>query len=72
MVTFLHRAFGEPAVESCGNPFQDVPNDGWYTAPILWAVEQNITNGGSADSFAPDQNCSRAQIVTFLFRAYLN
>ena len=72
VVTFLHRAFGEPAVESSGNPFQDVPNDGWYTAPILWAVEQNITNGVSADSFAPDQNCSRAQIVTFLFRAYVN
>ena len=72
VVTFLYRAFGEPAVESSGNPFQDVPNDGWYTAPILWAVEQNITNGVSADSFAPDQNCSRAQIVTFLFRAYVN
>ena len=72
VVTFLYRAFGEPAVESSSNPFQDVPAGGWYTAPILWAVEQNITNGVSADSFAPDQNCSRAQIVTFLFRAYVN
>ena len=72
VVTFLYRAFGEPAVESSSNPFQDVPAGGWYTAPILWAVEQNITNGVSADSFAPGQNCSRAQIVTFLFRAYVN
>ena len=72
VVTFLYRAFGEPAVESSSNPFKDVPADEWYTAPILWAVEQNITNGVSADSFAPGQNCNRAQIVTFLFRAYVN
>ena len=72
VVTFLHRAFGEPAVESSSNPFQDVPAGGWYTAPILWAVEQNITTGVSAARFAPGLNCRRAQIVTFLFRAYVN
>ena len=72
VVTFLYRAFGEPAVESGSNPFRDVPAGAWYTAPILWAVEQAITNGVSADSFAPGQNCNRAQIVTFLFRAYVN
>jgi len=70
VVTFLHRAFGEPAVENAANPFTDVPADDWYTAPVLWAVENGITNGLSATEFGPNTSCNRAQIVTFLYRAY--
>ena len=42
----------------------------WYEAPVLWAVENSITNGLSATAFGPDSICNRAQIVTFLYRAY--
>ena len=72
VVTFLYRAFGSPAVESENNPFADVPTVGWYTAPVLWAVQNGITNGLSADSFGPDSPCNRAQVVTFLHRSYTN
>lgn len=70
VVTFLHRAAGSPAAQSAENPFTDVPADTWYTVPVLWAVEQGITNGLSATEFGPDASCNRAQIVTFLYRAY--
>lgn len=70
VVTFLYRAFASPAVEDAENHFEDVPADGWYTAPVLWAVENGITNGLSATEFGPDSPCNRAQIVTFLYRAY--
>ena len=70
VVTFLHRAAGAPAVENANNPFSDVPADSWFTAPVLWAVEQGITNGLSATEFGPTANCNRAQVVTFLYRAY--
>ncbi len=70
VVTFLYRAFESPAVENAENPFTDIPAESWYTAPVLWAVEQGVTNGLSADSFGPDQSCNRAQIVTFLYRGY--
>ena len=70
VVTFLYRAAKSPAVENGSNPFTDVPADTWYTAPVLWAVEQGITNGLSAAEFGPHASCNRAQIVTFLYRAY--
>ena len=70
VVTFLHRAFGNPAVENAANPFTDVTGDTWYAAPVLWAVENSITNGLTATEFGPNSNCNRAQIVTFLYRAY--
>ena len=70
VVTFLYRAFCNPAVESSGNPFSDVPANAWYAAPVLWAVEKGITNGLTADTFGPDSPCNRAQVVTFLYRAY--
>ena len=50
-------------------PFVDVPAGSWYDDAELWAVEQGITSGSSATTFAPDLNCTRAQIVTFLWRA---
>ena len=70
VVTFLYRAVGSPAVENAVNPFTDVPTGSWYSAPVLWAVENGITNGLSATQFGPNTNCNRAQIVTFLYRAY--
>ena len=72
VVTFLHRVFEEPAVEGVENPFTDVPAGTWYTAPVLWAVKNGITNGLSATEFGPNASCNRAQIVTFLYRAYTN
>ena len=70
IVTFLHRAFDNPAVENTENPFSDVPADTWYTAPVLWAVEQGITLGMGEGLFGVDSTCNRAQMVTFLHRAY--
>ena len=70
VVTFLHRAFEEPAVEGEENPFTDVAEGAWYTEPVLWAVENGVTNGLSATEFGPNADCNRAQIVTFLYRAY--
>ena len=70
VVTFLYRTFGNPAVDSTVNPFTDVPADAFYAAPVLWAVENGITNGLSATEFGPNADCNRAQIVTFLYRAY--
>ena len=71
VVTFLHRAFGEPA-SGAENPFADVTDGAWYAPSVLWAVEQGITNGLSADTFGVDTICNRAQIVTFLYRTYVN
>ena len=69
VVTFLWRAFGQP--EAAGaHPFTDVPGGSFFEVPILWAVEQGITSGMTATTFGPNASCSRAQIVTFLYRAY--
>ena len=70
VVTFLWRTFGQPAVESAEHPFTDVQANSWYEAPVLWAVENGITAGLTATTFGPASNCNRAQIVTFLYRAY--
>ena len=70
VVTFLYRAFEEPVVEDVENPFTDVPAETWFTQPVLWAVEQEITNGIGGGLFGIDDMCNRAQIVTFLYRAY--
>lgn len=68
-VTFLWRAAGRPQSGGSENPFKDVfPGDYYYEA-VLWAVEQGITTGLSADSFGPGSTCTRGQIVTFLWRA---
>ncbi|MGO5116432.1 S-layer homology domain-containing protein [Candidatus Avoscillospira sp. LCP25S3_F1] len=68
-VTFLWRAAGSPAPKAASMPFADVPAGSWYYDAVLWAVEQGITAGTSATTFSPDRNCSRAQIVSFLYRA---
>ena len=69
VVTFLWRAAGSPMPTSTENPFWDVAEGTWYTAAVLWAVENGITNGLSADTFGPAAVCNRAQVVTFLWRA---
>ena len=67
-VTFLWRAAGRPAPESRTMPFTDVPADSYYYDAVLWAVENGITKGTSSTTFSPDDTCTRAQIVTFLWR----
>ena len=69
IVTFLHRAAGSPEAEGKTNPFTDVPAGSWFEAPVLWAVERKITNGVTETTFAPSKTCTRAEAVTFLFRA---
>lgn len=69
MVTFLYRAAGSPAPKSTVNPFTDVSASDYYYNAVLWAVENGITTGASADRFAPGATVSRAQTVTFLYRA---
>ena len=69
VVTFLWRAAGEPEPAGSKNPFRDVKEDAYYCKAVLWAVEQEITKGTSANTFSPDDTCTRAQIVTFLYRA---
>ena len=66
-VTFLWRMEGAPKMGS-RNPFQDVPNDQYYTQAVLWAVSLEITNGMTPTTFEPSRTCSRAQIVTFIYR----
>ena len=68
-VTFLWRAAGSPAPKSSMMPFTDVPAGSYYETAVLWAVENGITKGTSDTMFSPDATCTRAQIVTFLWRA---
>ncbi len=70
VVTFLWRAVGEPEPTAAETAFADVPAGSWYDAPVRWAVENGITNGLSATAFGPDSPCNRAQVVTFLYRAF--
>ena len=67
-VTFLFRAIGK-LVDSKAE-FSDVLTDSYYANAVAWAVENGITNGIGDGLFGPDNSCTRAQIVTFLFRAY--
>ena len=68
-VTFLWRAAGSPAAKSSAMPFADVKAGSYYYDAVLWAVEQGITKGTSDTMFSPDATCTRAQIVTFLWRS---
>lgn len=70
VVTFLWRAFGSPEPKSTNNPFVDVKNTDFFYKPVLWAVENGITAGIDATHFNPAGACNRAQVVTFLYRAY--
>ncbi len=68
IVTFLWRAAGSPEPESAAN-FADVPASAYYAKAVAWAVEEGITNGIGDNKFDPDAPCTRAQCVTFLYRA---
>ena len=67
-VTFLHRALKGTASGSAN--FTDVKSDAFYADAINWAVANNVTNGTSNTTFSPNADCTRAEIVTFLYRAY--
>ena len=69
MVTFLWRAAGEPKAKSTSCSFADVDRGAYYYEALLWAVENGITSGTGSKTFSPNANCSRAQMVTFLWRA---
>ena len=70
VVTFLWRAMEKPAPASTEHPFTDVDESQFYFQPMLWAVENGITNGLTATTFGPTSVCNRAQVVTFLYRTY--
>ena len=73
VATFLWRACAMPGTVRLVSPFADVQNKEWYSfTPVLWAYENGITKGTSANAFSPQAPCTRAQIVTFLFRALAN
>ena len=67
-VTFLWKANNSPAAEGT-SAFADVAAGVYYAPAVAWAVEKGVTSGMSATTFAPNSNCTRAQIVTFLYRA---
>ena len=68
IVTFLWRAAGSPAPKSMSS-FTDVPADAFYAKAVAWAVENGITSGTGEGKFSPNAICTRAQSVTFLYRA---
>ena len=67
-VTFLWRANNKPIV-NCSNQFSDLDTTAYYYNAVLWAISVGITKGISDTTFSPDGPCTRAQIVTFLYRA---
>ena len=67
-VTFLYRAMG--TAPTTVNGFTDVAAGDFYAEAVAWAVENGVTSGTSASAFSPNAGCTRAQIVTFLYRAY--
>lgn len=71
VVTLLWRSRGKPMVEGTDR-FSDVKQGAYYHDAVAWAVEKGITNGVDGGKFGPDQTCTRAQIVTFLYRDYQN
>ncbi len=68
-VTFLYRASGSPAVSDSA-VFADVEANAFYADAVAWAVTNGVTNGTTSSTFSPDNGCTRAQIVTFLYRAF--
>ena len=67
LVTVLYRMAGEPEVTG-ENPFTDVPDGQWYTDAVLWAAENNITDGTSETTFSPNDALTREQMATFFYR----
>lgn len=71
IVTFLWRAKGSPTASdpTAAFPFRDVAEDAYYRTAVAWAVEKGVTGGTSPTTFSPNRTCTRAQIVTFLYKA---
>ena len=69
VMTFIWRAAGCPSPKNSENRFTDIPDDIWYSQPVLWAVEQGITNGVGENQFGPELTCTRGQVITMLYRA---
>lgn len=69
IATFLYRAMGSNTPHVQATPFSDVAEGSYYYDAVLWAVENSITAGTSAATFSPDAACTRAQAITFLYRA---
>lgn len=69
VVTFLWRSAGCPEASRKENPFADVVPGSYYYDAVLWAVENGVTVGTAPTTFSPDRTCTRAQIITFLWRA---
>ena len=70
VVTFLWRAAGKPSIDEVDISFEDVSEDSYYSDAVKWAVANDITNGTSETTFSPYDECTRAQIVTFLYRHF--
>lgn len=68
-VTFLWRAAGSPEPVSAQNPFTDVKESNYFCKAVLWAVESKITYGTSETKFSPNEICTTAEVVTFIYRA---
>lgn len=68
-VTFLHRAAGKPKAKGTGAAFKDVRPGSYYSDAVLWAAERTVARGVSSTRFCPNEVCTRAQVVTFLWRA---
>jgi hypothetical protein len=71
VATFLYRTVGSPNVSMLANPFTDIKLGDYYYKAVLLAVDRGITNGTTLTTFSPADPCTRAQIVTFLYRAFL-
>ena len=68
-VTFLYRLAGEPSV-SGSTGFADVPAGNWFADAAVWAVKEGVTSGTGENTFTPDRECTRGEILTFLYRQF--
>jgi len=68
LVTILYRIAGSPDVSGTTNPFKDVESGKWYTDAVIWAAANGIVNGVTADMYAPNNNITREQLATILYR----
>ena len=71
MATFLWHSAGSQTPVSNTKQFADVPAEQYYAIAVQWAYEQKITSGTGATTFSPNDPCTRAQMVTFLYRYYV-
>ena len=69
VVTFLYAAEGKPSVAG-GSGFGDVADTDWFAKPVIWAAQNDVTGGIGDGKFGPAQTCTRAQVVTFLYKVY--